>query len=366
MSYHVGVISGDGIGPEIVVEAKKVLDRVGEKFGHAFEYEEILMGGCSIDATGVPLTDGAIAQAKASDAVLMGSIGGNTATSPWYRLAPELRPEAGLLKLRKSLNLFANLRPAYLYEELKEACPLREDITEGGFDMMIMRELTGGLYFGERKTEEIDGVMTAVDTLTYNENEIRRIAKRGFEIARKRRKKVTSVDKANVLDSSRLWRKVVEEVAGDYADVSYEHMLVDNCAMQLVKDPRQFDVILTENMFGDILSDEASMVTGSIGMLSSASLNDTKFGLYEPSGGSAPDIAGKGIANPIATILSAAMMLRYSFDLDKEADAVERAVEQVLKDGYRTIDIMPQQEDKRSLVTQVGTKEMGDLIAERM
>ena len=233
MNYNVGVIAGDGIGPEIVAEAKKVLDKIGTKYGHSFLYEAILMGGCSIDATGVPLTDEAIAAAKASDAVLMGSIGGNTATSPWYKLAPELRPEAGLLKLRKSLNLFANLRPAYLYEELKEACPLRDDIIGDGFDMMIMRELTGGLYFGARKTEEVDGVMTATDTLTYSETEIRRIAKRGFDIAMKRRKKVTSVDKANVLDSSRLWRKVVEEVAKDYPEVTYEHMLVDNCAMQL-------------------------------------------------------------------------------------------------------------------------------------
>lgn len=366
MNYQVGVISGDGIGPEVVKEAKNVLDKVGNVFGHKFSYEEILMGGVSIDATGVPLTEEAIAQAKNSDAVLMGSIGGNTSTSPWYKLPPELRPEAGLLKLRKALNLFANLRPAYLYEELKAACPLRDDIIGDGFDMMIMRELTGGLYFGERITEERNGVMTAVDTLTYTEEEIHRIAKRGFDIAMKRRKKVTSVDKANVLDSSRLWRKVVEEVAKDYPEVTLEHMLVDNCAMQLVKDPKQFDVILTENMFGDILSDEASMVTGSIGMLSSASLNDTKFGLYEPSGGSAPDIAGKGIANPIATILSAAMMLRYSFDLDKEAAAVEQAVKQVLKEGYRTIDIMPQEEDKKSGVTQVGTVEMGRLIADRI
>ena len=366
MNYHVGVISGDGIGPEIVTEAKKVLDCVGKKYSHNFEYDEILMGGCSIDATGVPLTDQAIEQAKASDAVLMGSIGGNTTTSPWYKLAPQLRPEAGLLKIRKALNLFANLRPAYLYEELKEACPLREDIIGDGFDMMIMRELTGGLYFGDRVTEERNGVMTAEDTLTYTETEIRRIAVRGFDIAMKRRKKVTSVDKANVLDSSRLWRKIVEEVAKDYPLVTYEHMLVDNCAMQLVKDPKQFDVILTENMFGDILSDEASEVTGSIGMLSSASLNDTKFGLYEPSGGSAPDIAGKGIANPIATILSAAMMLRYSFDLDQEADAVEKAVKQVLKKSYRTIDIMPQEPEKRAKVTQVGTVEMGDLICQEI
>lgn len=360
MKFRVGVISGDGIGPEIVKEAKKVLDKVGSEFGHEFEYEEILMGGCSIDATGVPLTDEAIEVAKASDAVLMGSIGGNTSTSPWYKLPPNLRPEAGLLKLRKALNLFANLRPAYLYEELKEACPLREDIIGDGFDMMIMRELTGGLYFGDRVTEERNGVMTAVDTLTYNENEIRRIAVRGFDIAMKRRKKVTSVDKANVLDSSRLWRKVVEEVAKDYPDVALEHMLVDNCAMQLVKNPGQFDVILTENMFGDILSDEASMVTGSIGMLSSASLNETKFGLYEPSHGSAPDIAGKDLANPIATILSAAMMLRYSLDLDEAADAVEEAVRMVLQAGYRTGDIMSEG------CTQVGCRQMGDLIAERI
>ena len=358
MEYKVGVISGDGIGPEIVTEAKKVLDKIADKYGHSFNYTDILMGGCSIDATGVPLTDEAIATALDSDAVLMGSIGGNTATSPWYKLAPELRPEAGLLKLRKSLNLFANLRPAYLYKELAAACPLRSDIIGDGFDMMIMRELTGGLYFGARKTTEENGVRTAVDTLSYNENEIRRIAIKAFEIARKRRNKVTSVDKANVLDSSRLWRSVVEDVAKDYPDVTLEHMLVDNCAMQLVRDPKQFDVIITENMFGDILSDEASMVTGSIGMLSSASLNETKLGLYEPSHGSAPDIAGQNKANPIATILSAAMMLRYSLDLDKEADAVETAVQKVLTAGYRTGDIMSEG------CKLVGTKEMGDLIAD--
>ncbi len=357
MNLKIGVIKGDGIGPEIVTEAMKVLDQVGEVYGHTCEYEQLLMGGASIDVHGIPLTDETVETAKACDAVLMGSIGGDAKTSPWYKLEPSKRPEAGLLKIRKALNLFANLRPAVLYDELKGACPLKEEITEGGFDMMIMRELTGGLYFGERKTVEEDGVLKAYDSLTYNENEIRRIAKRGFDIAMKRRKKVTSVDKANVLDSSRLWRKVVEEVAEDYPEVALEHMLVDNCAMQLVRDPKQFDVILTENMFGDILSDEASMVTGSIGMLASASLNETKFGLYEPSGGSAPVIAGKGIANPIATILSAAMMLRFSFDLDKEADAIEQAVSQVLKDGYRTIDIMS--EGKK----QIGTVEMGDLIA---
>ena len=366
MECQIGVISGDGIGPEIVTEAKKVLDQVGERYGHSFHYTEILMGGCAIDATGEPLTDEAIATAKASDAVLMGSIGGNTSTSPWYKLPPDKRPEAGLLKLRKSLNLFANLRPAYLYEELKAACPLRDDIIGSGFDMMIMRELTGGLYFGERKTEMVEGVETATYTLTYSETEIRRIAKRGFEIAMKRRKKVTSVDKANVLDSSRLWRKIVDEVAKDYPEVTYEHMLVDNGAMQLVKDPKQVDVILTENMFGDILSDEASMVTGSIGMLSSASLNDTKFCLFDLSCGSAPEIAGKGIANPIATILSAAMMLRYTFDLDKEADAIENAVKQVLKEGYRTIDIMPQAGESTEGIVKVGTAQMGDLIVARV
>ena len=357
MNLKVGVIKGDGIGPEIVTEAMKVLDKVAERYGHNIEYRQLLMGGASIDVHGVPLTDETVAEAKNCDAVLMGSIGGNTSTSPWYKLEPSKRPEAGLLRIRKELNLFANLRPAILYDELKEACPLKEEITEGGFDLMIMRELTGGLYFGERKTEEVDGVMTAFDSLTYNENEIRRIAKRAFDIAMKRRKKVTSVDKANVLDSSRLWRKVVEEVAKDYPEVTLEHMLVDNSAMQLVKNPKQFDVILTENMFGDILSDEASMVTGSIGMLASASLNETKFGLYEPSGGSAPDIAGQGIANPIATILSAAMMLRFSFDLDKESDAIEASVAKVLKDGYRTIDIMSEGK------TQIGTAQMGDQIA---
>ncbi len=358
MEYKIALIPGDGIGPEIVAEAKKVLDRVCEKSSHKFSYTEVLLGGASIDAHGVPLTEEAIAQAKASDAVLMGSIGGDAKTSPWYKLEPSKRPEAGLLAIRKALNLFANLRPAYLYNELRDACPLRDEIIGDGFDMIIVRELTGGLYFGARKTTEENGVRTAVDTLSYNENEIRRIAIKAFEIARKRRNKVTSVDKANVLDSSRLWRSVVEDVAKDYPDVTLEHMLVDNCAMQLVRDPKQFDVILTENMFGDILSDEASMVTGSIGMLSSASLNETKLGLYEPSHGSAPDIAGQNKANPIATILSAAMMLRYSLDLDKEADAVETAVQKVLTAGYRTGDIMSEG------CKLVGTKEMGDLIAD--
>ncbi len=365
MNYKVGVIAGDGIGPEITAEAWKVLEKVGSVFGHEFVRTDILMGGCSIDKHGVPLTDEAIEAAKAQDAVLMGSIGGNTSTSPWYKLPPEKRPEAGLLGIRKALGLFANLRPAYLYPQLSEACPLRKEVADQGFDMLIMRELTGGLYFGARHTEEVDGLMTATDTLTYNENEIRRIAIRAFDVAMKRRKKVTSVDKANVLDSSRLWRKVTEEVAKDYPEVTLEHMLVDNAAMQLVKDPTQFDVILTENMFGDILSDEASMVTGSIGMLASASLNESKFGLYEPSGGSAPDIAGQGIANPIATILSAAMMLRYSFDLDKEADAIEAAVSKTLDDGFRTGDIWPREGDTSAL-RRVGTAAIGDAIAERI
>ena len=360
MGYKITLIPGDGIGPEIVREARKVLDAVGKKYGHEFDYTEILMGGCSIDAYGVPLTEEAVNTAKASDAVLLGAVGGNVGNSKWYDVAPNLRPEAGLLKIRKDLELFANIRPAYLYNELKDACPLKDEIIGDGFDMVIMRELTGGLYFGERHTESVNGVMTAVDTLTYNEEEIRRIAIKGFEIAMKRRKKLVSVDKANVLDSSRLWRKVVAEVSKDYPEVEVTNMLVDNCAMQLVMNPGQFDVILTENMFGDILSDEASMITGSIGMLSSASLGKTKLGLYEPSHGSAPDIAGKNIANPIATILSAAMMLRYSLDLDKEADAIEAAVAQVLKENYRTVDIMSEG------MTQCTTTQMGDLIADHL
>jgi len=360
MKFNIAVIPGDGIGPEIVREARKVLDAVASKYGHEFDYTELLMGGCSIDAHGVPLTDEALAKAKASDSVLLGAVGGNVGNSRWYDVAPNLRTEAGLLKIRKGLELFANIRPAYLYEELKDACPLRADIIGDGFDMVIMRELTGGIYFGERHTEEVDGVLKATDVLTYDENEIRRIAIKAFEISMKRNKRVISVDKANVLDSSRLWRKVVEEVAKDYPEVTYEHMLVDNCAMQLVKDPAQFDVVLTENMFGDILSDEASMITGSIGMLASASLNETKFGMYEPSGGSAPDIAGQNKANPIATILSAAMMLRYTFDMDKEADAIEAAVQQVLVENYRTCDIVSEG------TTLVSCSEMGDLIAARV
>lgn len=352
MEKKITVIRGDGIGPEIVGEALKVLDAVCERHSHTFCYTDILMGGASIDATGVPLTDEALETAKKSDAVLLGSVGG----PKWDTLPGHLRPEAGLLAIRKGLNLFANLRPAVLYDELRAACPLRDEIIGDGFDFLVMRELTGGLYFGEREQGEKDGMRYAKDTLIYTEEEIRRITIKAFEIARKRRKKVTSVDKANVLDSSRLWRAVVHEVAKNYPDVECTDMLVDNAAMQLVKDPKQFDVLLTENMFGDILSDEASMVTGSIGMLASASLNETRFGLYEPSGGSAPDIAGQNKANPIATILSAAMMLRYSFDLDKEADEIEAAVKKVLQAGYRTGDIMSEG------CRLVSCTEMGDAI----
>lgn len=357
MIFNIAVIPGDGIGPEIITEARKVLEQIGKKYEHEFHYTEVLMGGVSIDATGEPLTKEALETAKKSDSVLLGAVGGNVGQSNWYSLPPHLRPEAGLLAIRKGLGLFANLRPAVLFDELKEACPLKEEIIGDGFDFVVTRELTGGLYFGERSTVEENGVRKATDMLVYDENEIRRIAKWAFEIAMKRNKKVCSVDKANVLDSSRLWRQVTKEVSKDYPEVELSDMLVDNCAMQLVKNPRQFDVILTENMFGDILSDEASMVTGSIGMLASASLGDTKLGLYEPSHGSAPDIAGQNKANPIATILSAAMMLRYSFDLEAEADKIETAVKTVLKKGYRTIDIMSEGK------TLVGTKEMGDLIA---
>lgn len=357
MEYQIGVMAGDGIGPEIVKEAQKILNKVGETYGHTFNYTDLLLGGVSIDTYGVPLTEETLENAKGCDSVLLGAVGGNVGKSNWYSLPPHLRPEAGLLAIRKGLNLYANLRPALLFSDLKEACPLKDEIIGDGFDLLVVRELTGGLYFGERKTYTEDGIRKAYDSLIYDETEVRRIAKIAFDIARVRDKKVCSVDKANVLDSSRLWRQVVEEVSIDYEDVALEHMLVDNCAMQMVKNPKQFDVILTENMFGDILSDEASMITGSIGMLPSASLGEGKLGLYEPSHGSAPDIAGQNKANPIATILSAAMMLRFSFGLEKEADAVEAAVEAVLKKGYRTVDIMSDG------CTLIGTIEMGNYIA---
>lgn len=360
MEYNIAVIPGDGIGPEIVREAKKVLDKTGKKYGHQFHYTEVLMGGISIDKTGVPLTEEALAAAKASDSVLLGAVGGKVGQSNWYELPPNLRPEAGLLAIRKGLGLFCNLRPAVLFSQLKGACPLKDEIIGDGFDFVVVRELTGGVYFGERKTVTEHGIRKAVDTMPYDENEIRRIARWAFDVAMKRRKKVISVDKANVLDTSRLWREVVKEVAAEYPEVEVSDMLVDNCAMQMVRDPKQFDVVLTENMFGDILSDEASMVTGSIGMLASASLGEGRLGLYEPSHGSAPDIAGMNKANPIATILSAAMMLRYSFDLTGEADRIEAVVKQVLEEGYRTADIMSEG------CTLAGTVEMGDLIAERI
>ena len=353
MNCNLAVIKGDGIGPEIVTEAMRVLDAVGEKYGHTFSYTQILMGGASIDVHGEPLTEEALEIAKKSDAVLMGSIGGNTSTSPWYKLPAQLRPEAGLLKLRKSLGLFANIRPAYLYDELKKACPLRDEVIGDGFDMVIMRELTGGLYFGERHTEEIDGVRTAVDTLSYNENEIRRIAIKAFDIARKRKKHVISVDKANVLDSSRLWRAVVEEVAKDYEDVTYEHMLVDNCAMQLVNNPRQFDVILTENMFGDILSDEASVITGSIGLLPSASIGNANA-LFEPIHGSYAKAKRKNIANPIASIVSAAMLLEH-FGLYIESQKIHEAVHKAIELNVVTADLNP--------YSKFGTNEVGDFIS---
>ena len=359
MKANITLIPGDGIGPEIIREAKKVLEAVADAYDHEFIFTEIDMGGCSIDKYGVPLTDEAIEIAKKSDAVLLGAVGGDVGNSRWYDVAPNLRPEAGLLKIRKELGLFANLRPATLYPMLVSACPLKEDIAERGFDMVIVRELTGGLYFGERYTKEIDGVKTAVDTLVYNENEIRRVAKVAFDIAMTRkRKKVTSVDKANVLDSSRLWRSVVEEVAKEYPEVTLEHMLVDNASMQLVKEPSQFDVMLTENMFGDILSDEASMITGSIGMLPSASLGEGNFGLYEPSHGSAPDIAGENIANPLATILSAAMLLRHSLGLLEEAQRIEDTVEDVLNCNYKTVDL------KSPGIKVLKTSQMGDIVAD--
>lgn len=356
MEYRIAVIPGDGIGPEIVTEAKKVLDRVGQVFGHTFHYTEVDMGGVSIDKYGVPLTKEALETAKNSDSVLLGAVGGHVGNSRWYDVAPELRPEAGLLAIRKGLNLFANIRPACLYDGLEDACPLKREIIGDGFDMVIVRELTGGLYFGERHTEEVNGLMQATDTLVYNETEIRRVAVKAFETAMKRKKKVTSVDKANVLESSRLWRRVVAEVAKDYPDVELNNLYVDNAAMQMILNPKQFDVIVTSNIFGDILSDEASQITGSIGMLPSASLAKGNFGMYEPVHGSAPDIAGQDKANPMATILSAAMMLRYTFGLSDEANDIEAAVKKVLADGYRTPDLMA------NGGKQMGTQEAGDRI----
>lgn len=352
MKKTIAVIKGDGIGPEIVTEAMKVLDKVGEKCGHEFEYKEVLMGGCAIDATGVPLPQETIDTCLASDSVLLGAVGG----PKWDGLAGNLRPEAGLLGIRGALKLFANIRPAKLFAPLASACPLKEEITKNGLDLVIVRELIGGAYFGKHSTVVENGVKTATDSMAYSDYEVERIARVAFEMAKKRRGKVHSVDKANVLDSSRLWREVTHKVREEYPEIEYADILVDNCAMQLVRNPAQFDVLVTENLFGDILSDEASMITGSLGMIPSASLGETSLGLYEPIHGSAPDIAGQNKANPIATILSVAMMLRYSFDMGREADIVEEAVNKVLENNYRTGDIMSEG------MILVGCREMGDLI----
>ena len=351
-TYKVTLLRGDGIGPEIVAEAVKVLDAAGKKYGFAVEYTDALMGGCAIDATGVPLPQETIDKCLAADAVLLGAVGG----WKWDTLPGNLRPEAGLLGIRGALGLFANLRPAKIYGPLKGACPLRPDIIGDSMDIMVVRELTGGIYFGKRGRETVDGVEAAYDTEYYTTKEVERIARIAFESARKRNKKVHNIDKANVLESSRLWRETVLRVAKDYPDVELQHLYVDNAAMQLVRNPKQFDVMLCSNIFGDILSDEASQVAGSIGMLASASLGEGKRGLYEPIHGSAPDIAGQGIANPLATILSVAMMLRYSLDEMAAADAIEKAVEKVLDDGLRTPDIYTEGCRK------IGTVEMGDAV----
>jgi 3-isopropylmalate dehydrogenase len=352
MKFNIALMPGDGIGVEIIDQAVKVLDKVGEKYGHEFNFQEVLIGGVAIDKTGSPLPEETVEICKKSDAVLLGAVGG----PKWDNLSGDKRPEAGLLGIRKALGLYANIRPAILHKALKNACPIREDIIGDGLDICVVRELTGGIYFGPRATKTNEnGELEAYDTLVYSESEVKRIAIQAFEIAMKRDKKVTSVDKANILDSSRLWRKVVEEVAKDYPEVELNHLYVDNAAMQLVINPKQFDVILTTNMFGDILSDEASMITGSIGMLPSASLGGN-IGLYEPIHGSAPDIAGQDKANPIATISSTAMMLRYSLNLEKEADVIESAITKVLEANYRTGDIMSEG------MTLVGTKKMGELI----
>lgn len=336
MKYNIAVIKGDGIGKEVVTEALKVLDKIGEKYGHKFNYTEVLAGGSAIDEVGVPLPEDTIKLCKESDSIILGAVGG----PKWDSMPSDKRPEKAILGLRKELGLFANIRPAIMHKSLINACPLKENIIGDGLDICIIRELTGGLYFGEKGRKQTDMGETAYDMLEYSEEEIKRIAKVAFEIAMKRNKKVTSVDKANVLESSRLWRSVVEEMAKEYSEVSVDHMYIDNASMQLVINPKQFDVIVTENMFGDILSDEASMITGSIGMLPSASLGNSKRGLYEPIHGSAPDIAGVNKANPIATILSVAMMLRYSFGMEKEAQEIETAVTKALEVGYRTPDIM--------------------------
>ena len=356
MNFKIALIKGDGIGPEVVGEAVKVLEAVGKKFGHRFTFVDVLLGGCATDAVGKSYPDGTAEKCNACDAVLLGAVGG----PKWGSDKPaEQRPETALLAIRKDLGLYANLRPAFLRPALAGACPLKQETAEKGIDLMMVRELTGGIYFGKRdRYQTEDRWVECTDLMAYSEREIERIGRRAFELARLRRKKVSSVDKANVLETSRLWRSVMRRLSEEYPDVQYEDILVDNCAMQLVRDPGQFDVVVTENMFGDILSDEASMVTGSIGLLPSASVGDSAPGLYEPIHGSAPDIAGQDKANPIATILSVAMMFRYSFHLSDEADAIEAAVDRVLGEGWRTPDIAGPG------VAPIGTRQMGDLICQ--
>lgn len=356
MKKVITVLKGDGIGPEIVDEALKVLNKISEKYSHEFEYKYVDIGGCSIDKYGVPITEEGMNQCKNCDSVLLGAVGG----PKWDNVDPSIRPEKALLAVRSELGLFANLRPTKLFQQLADASPLKQSIVGNGIDLLIVRELTGGIYFGKRTTGEENGEKFAADELKYSEHEIERIGRVAFESARKRRCKVSSVDKANVLDSSRLWRSIMHRLSEEYSDVEYEDVLVDNTAMQLIKNPSRFDVVVTENMFGDILSDEASMLTGSIGMMPSASLSESTLGMYEPIHGSAPDIAGMNIANPLGTILSAAMMLRYSFDMIEEADAIEKAVDSVLDDCYRTVDIMQEGMKK------VSCSEMGTLVADRI
>ena len=359
MAQNIAVIRGDGIGPEIVEQALLVLNRVAERFGHEFTYTDVDMGGNAIDKWGDPLPQEMLQRCLDSDSVLLGAVGG----PKWNDVPGPMRPEKGLLRLRAGMGVYSNNRPAKIWPQLASASPLKQEIVDKGIDFLIVRELIGGIYFGKHETVTEDGEKVAIDELRYSESEIRRIGRIGFETARKRNKKLCSVEKSNVLDSSRLWKKVMHELAAEYPDVALSDMLVDNCAMQIVRDPSQFDVIVTENMFGDILSDEASMITGSIGMIPSSSLGQTSRGLYDPIHGSAPDIAGKDIANPIGTILAAAMMLRYSFDMAQEADAIEAAVSQVLDGGYRTKDILPADPTGCTLV---GCQEMGRRIIENL
>jgi len=358
MNKNIAVIRGDGIGPEIVNQAILVLDKIAEKYGHCFTYTDVDMGGCAIDKYGDPLPQAELDKCINSDSVLLGAVGGEK----WNDVPKDKRPEKGLLKLRSAMGVYSNNRPAKIWKQLASASPLKDSIVKKGIDFIIVRELIGGIYFGEHKTEND----IATDVLKYSETEIERIGRIGFETALKRNKKLCSVEKSNVLDSSRLWRKVMHRLSCEYPDVELTDMLVDNCAMQIVKNPAQFDVIVTENMFGDILSDEASMITGSIGMIPSSSLGATTLGLYEPIHGSAPDIAGKDIANPLGTILSVAMMLRFSFNMENEAKDIEEAISAVLDEGYRTLDIMPQSELERATCKEVGCSKMGQLVLDKL